>query len=71
MLVSNIKVHVEFNKSSFFHSTDVGYTIRLGYESAKYLFYQGLYNINLINHLTNKVLKVNKITNTKHVSIKH
>jgi len=25
----------------------VGYTIRLGYESAKYLLYQGLHNINL------------------------
>jgi len=35
------------NKSSSFHSTCVGYTIRLGYESAKYLLYQGLYNINL------------------------
>ena len=35
------------NKSSSFHSTGVGYTIRLGYESAKYLLYQGLYNINL------------------------
>jgi hypothetical protein len=35
------------NKSSSFHSTGVGYTIQLGYESAKYLLYQGLYNINL------------------------
>jgi hypothetical protein len=35
------------NKSSSFHSTGVDYTIRLGYESAKYLLYQGLYNINL------------------------
>jgi len=35
------------NKSSSFHSTGVGYTIPLGYESAKYLLYQGLYNINL------------------------
>jgi hypothetical protein len=35
------------NKSSSFHSTSVGYTIQLGYESAKYLLYQGLYNINL------------------------
>jgi len=35
------------NKSSSFHSTGVGYTIRLGYESAKYLLYQRLYNINL------------------------
>jgi len=34
-------------KLSFFYSTSVGYTIRLGYESAKYLLYQGLYNINL------------------------
>jgi hypothetical protein len=59
------------NKSSSFHNTGVGYTIQLGYESVKYLLYQGLYNINLINHLTSKVLKVNKITNTKHVSIKH
>jgi hypothetical protein len=30
-----------------FNSTGVGYTIRLGYESAKYLLYQGLYHINL------------------------
>jgi len=35
------------NKSSFFHSIGVGYTIRLGYESANYFLYQGLYNINL------------------------
>jgi hypothetical protein len=35
------------NKSSFFYSTGVGYTIQLGYENAKYLLYQGLYNINL------------------------
>jgi hypothetical protein len=35
------------NKSSSIHSTGVGYTIRLGYESAKYLLYQGIYNINL------------------------
>jgi hypothetical protein len=35
------------NKSSSFHSTGIGYTIRLGYESAKYLLYQGLYIINL------------------------
>jgi len=35
------------NKSSSFYSTCVGYTIRLGYESAKYLLYQVLYNINL------------------------
>jgi len=43
----------------------------MGYESAKYLLYQVLYNINLVNHLTSKVLKVNKITNIKHVSIQH
>jgi hypothetical protein len=35
------------NKSSSFHSTGVGYTIQLGYESAKYLLYQGLFNTNL------------------------
>jgi hypothetical protein len=35
------------NKSSSFHSIGVGYTIQLGYESAKYLLYQWLYNINL------------------------
>jgi hypothetical protein len=35
------------NKLSSSHSTSVGYTIRLGYESAMYLLYQGLYNINL------------------------
>jgi len=35
------------NKSSSFHSTGVGYTIRLDYKSVKYLLYQGLYNINL------------------------
>jgi hypothetical protein len=35
------------NKSSFFYSTDVGYTIQLGYESVKYLLYQGLFNTNL------------------------
>jgi hypothetical protein len=35
------------NKSSSFHSTGVGYTIHLGYESVKYLLYQWLYNINL------------------------
>jgi hypothetical protein len=35
------------NKSSSFHSTGVGYTIQLDYESAKYLLYKGLYNINL------------------------
>jgi hypothetical protein len=35
------------NKSSFFYNTSVGYTILLGYESAKYLLCQWLYNINL------------------------
>jgi hypothetical protein len=35
------------NKSNSFHSTGVGYTIRVGYKSTKYLWYQGLYNINL------------------------
>jgi hypothetical protein len=35
------------NKSSSFHSTNVSYIIQFGYESAKYLLYQGLYNINL------------------------
>ena len=35
------------NKSSFFHSTGVSYTIWLGYESAKHLLYQGLFNTNL------------------------
>jgi hypothetical protein len=35
------------NKSSSFPSTGVGYTNTVGYESAKYLLYQGLYNINL------------------------
>ena len=30
------------NKSTSFHSTGVGYTIRLGYESAKHLLYQML-----------------------------
>jgi hypothetical protein len=35
------------NKSSSFHSTGVGYTIQLDYESAKYLLYQGLFNTNL------------------------
>jgi hypothetical protein len=35
------------NKLSSFHSTSLGSTLRLGYESAKYLLYQGLYNINL------------------------
>jgi hypothetical protein len=35
------------SKSSSFHSTGVGYTIQLGYESAKYLLYQGLFNTNL------------------------
>jgi hypothetical protein len=35
------------NKSSSFHSTGVGYTIQLGYKSAKYLLYQGLFNTNL------------------------
>ena len=30
-----------------FYSTGVGYTIRLGYESAKNLLYQVLYNTNL------------------------
>jgi len=59
------------NKSSSFHSTGVGYTIQLGYESAKYLLYQGLFNTNLDYHLTSKVLRVSKIINTKHVSIKH
>jgi hypothetical protein len=29
------------NKSSFFHSTSVGYTIRLGYESAKFCYTKG------------------------------
>ena len=33
-----------YNKSSSFHSTCVGNTIRLGYESAKHLLYQVLYN---------------------------
>jgi len=35
------------NKSSFFHNTGVGYTIRLGYESVKHLLYQLLDNTNL------------------------
>jgi hypothetical protein len=35
------------NKSSSFHSTGVGYTKQLGYESAKYLLYQWLFNTNL------------------------
>ena len=35
------------NKSSSFHSTGVSNTIRLGYESAKHLLYQVLYNTNL------------------------
>jgi hypothetical protein len=35
------------NKSSSFHSIGVDYTLQLGYESAKYLLYQELYNINL------------------------
>jgi hypothetical protein len=35
------------NKSSSFHSIGVGYTIQLGYESAKYLLSQGLFNTNL------------------------
>ena len=35
------------NKSSYFHSLGVGNTILLGYESAKYLMYQMLYNTNL------------------------
>jgi len=44
--VSMIITYVS-NKSSSFHSTGVSYIKRLGYESAKYLLYQGLYNINL------------------------
>jgi hypothetical protein len=40
-------IHDVNNKSSSFHNTGVGYTVQLGYESAKYLLYQGLYNINL------------------------
>ena len=35
------------NKWSSFYSTNVGYTILLGYESAKDLLYQGLFNTNL------------------------
>jgi hypothetical protein len=35
------------NESSSFQSTGVGYTIHLGYESAKHLLYQALYNIDL------------------------
>jgi hypothetical protein len=35
------------NKSNSFHSTSVGYTIRLGYESVKHLLYQVLYNTDL------------------------
>jgi hypothetical protein len=35
------------NKSSSIHSTCIGYTIQLGYESAKYLLYQELFNTNL------------------------
>ena len=35
------------NKSSYFHSPGVGNTIPLGYESAKHLMYQMLYNTNL------------------------
>jgi hypothetical protein len=35
------------NKLRSFHSTDVGYTIWLGYESAKHLLYQVLYNTDL------------------------
>jgi hypothetical protein len=59
------------NKSSSFYSISVGYTIQLGYESAKYLLSQGLFNTNLDYHLTSKVLRVSKIINTKHVSIKY
>jgi hypothetical protein len=36
------------NKSSSFHSTGIGYTIRLGYKSAKYLLYLLENNINHI-----------------------
>jgi hypothetical protein len=45
------------NKSSSFHSTCVGYIIRLGYESAKYLLYQGLYNINLDESFNKQSIK--------------
>jgi hypothetical protein len=38
------------NKSSSLHSTGVGYTIRLGYESAKYLVYQGFVVPRVIQH---------------------
>jgi len=46
------------NKSSSFHSIGVGYTIRLGYESAKYLLYQGLYNINLDKPFNKQSIKI-------------
>ena len=59
------------NKASSFHSTGVGYTIQLGYESAKYLLYQRVIQHKSRLTITSKVLKVNKITNIKHVSIKH
>jgi hypothetical protein len=35
------------NKSSSFHSIGVGYTMRLGYVSAKHLLYLVLYNTNI------------------------
>jgi hypothetical protein len=59
------------NKLSSFYSTGVGYTIQLGYESAKYLLYQRVIQHKSRLTITSKVLKVNKITNIKHVSIKY
>jgi hypothetical protein len=50
MLVSNIKVHVEFNKSSSFRSTGVGYIIRLGYESVTISRYIGNFQVNFFRY---------------------
>ena len=45
------------NKSSSFHSIGVDYTIQLSYESAKYVLYQGLYNINLDSPFNKQSIK--------------
>jgi hypothetical protein len=57
------------NKSSSFYNTGVGYTIQLVMKGSSICCTKGCTTQICINQLTSKVLKVSKITNTKHVSI--
>jgi hypothetical protein len=59
------------NKSNSFHNIGVGYTIQLTMKVPSICCTKGCTTQIKINHLTSKVLRVNKITNAKHVIIKH